>query len=524
MGSGVPGTMLASTPQLVMLIPRGLCALVCFLFVSGHAHAQTHFLGANSRLDYSGIQGQGGWQYGYWDNTTDPTYEVTDFRQLSVWTGQAWRYSTSTPPWTVIDAVGCHPDDGSINPRILPIRRWVSPVRALLRLSGVIAKIPVLGDGVVGRVIVDGIDRDGAIIPASDTTGHKFDILIHANVGTVVDLMVDPRSNDVQDYTRFECVITPEIPLVTSSTADFSGSQGLAGWKYGYYDGDSASPFTPQDFEEMPTYQAGSWTVSVPTYWTVLTPSGGHPNGQITSGGRSPVQQWAVRRWECTVDGVVDVRGSLSKSNLIGGNGVVGHIFVDGVEAWRAAISGTDGYGVGFNMQLAVTRSSVIDFALDPGASNDLSDSSTFVIEIASRDRYGTGTPGCDGASTLYSSQTPRVGSLSYKVLATRGPTNGLGLILMSDGQDISGSSLPGIGVKMHVTLNGLVVPLVITSDMWGEGSQALPIPSNSALAGVQLFAQGFWVWSTSPPACSPLPTPYGISSTNGLSILVQMP
>ncbi len=43
-------------------------------------------------------------------------------------------------------------------------------------------------------------------------------------------------------------------PLVADSAAEFSGTQGQNGWNYGYYDGDSASPFTPTDFEEFPLF------------------------------------------------------------------------------------------------------------------------------------------------------------------------------------------------------------------------------------------------------------------------------
>ncbi|MFM8007128.1 MAG: hypothetical protein ACKO86_19800, partial [Dolichospermum sp.] len=115
--------------------------------------------------------------------------------------------------------------------------------------------------------------------------------------------------------------ITPTVEIANSQT-EFSGTQGQNNWYYGYYDG----PFNSSDFQQMNQFSSSTWYLQNGTYWTQLWATGGHPNGQIKSGGRLPVQQWAVRRWVSEIDGVVDISGS-----VLGGS-TIGRIFVNGVE------------------------------------------------------------------------------------------------------------------------------------------------------------------------------------------------
>ena len=178
------------------------------------------------------------------------------------------------------------------------------------------------------------------------------------------------------DGLKISIKAKPDFEIANSVT-EFSGVQGHKNWYYGYYDG----PFTSSDFQQM-TQFSGGWFNQYENYWTFLSASGGHPNGVITGGGRTPVEQWAVRRWVSEVDGEIQIYGTLAKADVGGGNGIIGHIFVDGVEVWSQSIAGTDGTGVNYQITTKVKLNSVVDFAIDPKDANDGVDTTSFTAQI----------------------------------------------------------------------------------------------------------------------------------------------
>jgi hypothetical protein len=129
--------------------------------------------------------------------------------------------------------------------------------------------------------------------------------------------------------------------------------------------------------------QGPNWFVKQGTYWTRLNAVGGHPNGTTASGGRLPIEQWAVRRWVSDVTADVHLAGTLAKINTRQfSNGVQGHIFVNRAEVWSQYISGQDAQGVDYDVAISVQPGDVIDFALDPFDSNDIQDGSRFTAVI----------------------------------------------------------------------------------------------------------------------------------------------
>ncbi|MGV2388023.1 MAG UNVERIFIED_CONTAM: hypothetical protein LVR29_05990 [Microcystis novacekii LVE1205-3] len=167
--------------------------------------------------------------------------------------------------------------------------------------------------------------------------------------------------------------ITPTVEIANSQT-EFSGLQGQNKWYYGYYDG----PFNSSDFQQMTQFSSSAWYVQNGTYWTQLWANGGHSNGQITSGGRLSVQQWAVRRWVSEIDGVVQLSGSL---RFTGGGSTIGKIFVGGTEFLSQVVNTQTS---NYNLRVAVQKGSFVDFALDPKDNNDLGDSTEFTAKIFS--------------------------------------------------------------------------------------------------------------------------------------------
>ena len=172
--------------------------------------------------------------------------------------------------------------------------------------------------------------------------------------------------------------------IIADSVAEFSSVQGQDNWMYGYYDG----PFTPADFTPMTVF-SGAWWVDIETtvtpenYWTNVGASRTHGQGIVTSGGRTPLEQWAVRRWVSEVTGTVYLNVNLAKApNGLSGNGVIGHIFVGGTEVWNATIAPTDQVGVSVSIPVSVTVGQNVDLALDPRQAHDQSDTSVFTVVI----------------------------------------------------------------------------------------------------------------------------------------------
>ncbi len=134
---------------------------------------------------------------------------------------------------------------------------------------------------------------------------------------------------------------------------------------------------------------------------------------------------------------------------------------------------------------------------------------------------YGTGSPGCSGTHTLTTSQAPMLGAPGFAILSDNAPPSSLGLLIVTDVQDLAGSDPFGIGVLLHASFVGIteLTSLDLYSDALGNGGTVdFAIPGNPALLGKVFYACGLWAWTT----CS-LP-PYGLSTTRGLAITVLVP
>jgi hypothetical protein len=188
-------------------------------------------------------------------------------------------------------------------------------------------------------------------------------------------------------------------PLIADSVTQFSGTQGLHGWSYGYYDGDSAAPYTPADFEQFPLFDGAKWLIEetgppIPRgYWTRLTATGGHPNGNITTTAHS-ANHWAVRRWTSPASALYTITGVLADDSpaqippaFQEYNGVVGHIFVDGAEVLSLPIN--EGGNTNYSLAVPLNTGSIVDFAIDakrtdlnPNRTADYTDTTTFTVQI----------------------------------------------------------------------------------------------------------------------------------------------
>lgn len=196
--------------------------------------------------------------------------------------------------------------------------------------------------------------------------------------------------------------------VTADSFADFSGVQGFNGWYYGFFDGDSDQPWSMADFEELSYFDGIIWRRTAGAdYWTALMARGGHPNGVITSGGRIPEENWAVRRWVSDGHYVLMVSGQLWDANPVGantqGNGVVGYVMVDGAAVWQAAIEPGDTIGTTYNLEVCTVPGTVLDFAIDPRDGDDLFDETGFTARIQSIIEHGPeDTISCPGGTVEF--------------------------------------------------------------------------------------------------------------------------
>jgi hypothetical protein len=200
--------------------------------------------------------------------------------------------------------------------------------------------------------------------------------------GSVAQVQISTPTNSSSFY-RVLCL----NPVAADSTVDFSTVQGYNNWFYGYYGGNSATPYSTGDFQQMTNFVPGggfngldAWFVENGTYWTSLWYNGGHPNGIVTSHGRASLQQWAVRRWVSTASGTIHIYGVLADLDNSSGNGVIGHIIIDGNDLSDYTID--NGGQTNFVFNAVVNVGSLVDFAIDPRDNNDYADSTAFYFTI----------------------------------------------------------------------------------------------------------------------------------------------
>jgi len=131
---------------------------------------------------------------------------------------------------------------------------------------------------------------------------------------------------------------------------------------------------------------------------------------------------------------------------------------------------------------------------------------------------FGMGTPGCAGPQWMSATTSPSVGASDFALMTTACPPSSLGLLLVTDAADFPGSDPFFLGLMLHVNIAAAtqVGALDIVSNTFGLASSG-NLPIAPALLGQTFYAQSIWAWTT----CS-TPSPYALSSSNGLALTVQ--
>jgi len=178
----------------------------------------------------------------------------------------------------------------------------------------------------------------------------------------------------------------PEV--YADSVAEFSGVQTTNHWDYGFYNGDSPLPWTPQDFDFLPTYDQGVGPVwyrqlGVGGYWTAINALAMHPNGSASVGGRMNEENWAVRRWLATRRLPARIVGQVhDAAGAAGADGVTVKVFANGLEVFSRDLDDGDTTGFDLDIPVCLYVGSPIDFVLTPRGPSDFSDGTYYMVKV----------------------------------------------------------------------------------------------------------------------------------------------
>ncbi len=186
---------------------------------------------ADSVADFSGVQGQGGWEYGYRNLTQSgisASYNpVADFipfaggsgvgdswaggaASTQHWRGDRWDLQDNAP-WTELTATGSHPNGVNNGAEHWTVRRWKAvelTAPTPVTVYWLVRKSAAAGDGVTGAIFLNGRIMDTKTIGGAET------------VGTVRRLHLLLQATDILDF----------VHLPTGLLEGSDGSDGSGAW------------------------------------------------------------------------------------------------------------------------------------------------------------------------------------------------------------------------------------------------------------------------------------------------------
>ncbi len=156
---------------------------------------------ADSVAEFSGVQGQANWLYGYYNKSVDPnlTYSDGDFNSADPNWGYsgAWALGPGDPPWTNLTNTGGHPNGTNSGAAQWAVRRWMSETEGTVSARIRLARGAAAGNGITGRLFVNGVEKWSRTIAAADTAGAWHDLqLTDLKLNDRVDLAMDSLGTD----------------------------------------------------------------------------------------------------------------------------------------------------------------------------------------------------------------------------------------------------------------------------------------------------------------------------------------
>ena len=172
------------------------------------------------------------WQYGY-GQYDEARHSTAAFTPLPHFSGKSWQGGSAMPDaklgWVQLTASGGHPGNDHQH---AAIRRWVSPIDGVIRISGVVSHSETRGDGIRAHVISSRLGELASWNVFHMDAATNLDG-IEVKKGDTIDFLVDCRGSVEFDSFAWAPVIKvagPEVagndgPPTWDAAANFAGPQ-----------------------------------------------------------------------------------------------------------------------------------------------------------------------------------------------------------------------------------------------------------------------------------------------------------
>jgi len=183
--------------------PIRITAVISSFLISSASLSQTI---ADSQAEFSAVQGDQNWTYGYCSSLGGP---LTLFTGWGGYLGGHW-YAPGQS-WPNLWNVGGHPGN---NPFTFAVRRWQAEGSGLVQVSGVLAScdapgVACNGGSVTCRILVDGVQVFSHQVFGETSIPYQTQVSVAC--GSVVDFVIDPNGNINDDGTTFTAVMTGSL-------------------------------------------------------------------------------------------------------------------------------------------------------------------------------------------------------------------------------------------------------------------------------------------------------------------------
>ncbi len=162
---------------------------------------------ADSARGFSGTQGSNGWHYGYYQ----PPFTSDTFTEMPVFIAaapHAWTINSNTPPSITLGRDACQTD-----PKLWPVRRWISPTNATINVVGQFRLAAGDADwNITARILVDGRTVFARPLPGADESV-PCSARASVTAGSIMDIVIEDNSdseNPTVNYTVQMEVLPPD--------------------------------------------------------------------------------------------------------------------------------------------------------------------------------------------------------------------------------------------------------------------------------------------------------------------------
>lgn len=297
-------------PSLSLKSRALLSACVCpLLLICGQASAQRTL--ADSAAEFSGIQGQEDWYYGYRNltldgggNDYDPENDFIAFpvdgtnfgSDTNAWNGTIFDFfdaggNTTNPPWTTLGVESSHPNGTNQDEIHWTVRRWTATEDdltdpTLLQVEWFISKTAgnTNGQGVTAQIHLNGTMVGKTTIAGDDTTGITKTVFVTADVGDHIDLV---HTSEGPGGNTADGSDSSLLSMIISTIVDSDGDQLPDAWEETWAPGDLTVLSGGADFDSDGLSDEEEFANGTDP-GNADTDGDGYPDAEEIDGGSSP--------------------------------------------------------------------------------------------------------------------------------------------------------------------------------------------------------------------------------------------